>query len=248
MFAVVSDIHGNLEALDAVLADIARQGIVTVYCLGDLVGYGPNPVECIERATKWEGVLLGNFDHALLVDDFDGWGSSSAVKSVTWQRPSLLDSPQFAFLNSCPRTHREGDFLFVHGTPRNPLNEYLFPEDLYNPSKMAKVTACFEQYCFCGHTHVPGVFVEPEEAGGQWEFFSPQECNHFWRFDGRKTIINAGSVGQPRDGDRRACYVIVDGWDVTFHRVEYDVDATVAKVYATPELDNFLGDRLREGR
>ncbi len=112
---------------------------------------------------------------------------------------------------------------------------------------MTKIAALIERYCFCGHTHVPGVFVQPEGAGG-WQFLAPSEIHDFWRFDGRKAIVNVGSVGQQRDGDWRACYVTVEGWDVTFHRVEYDVDATVAKIYALPELDNFLGDRLREGR
>jgi diadenosine tetraphosphatase ApaH/serine/threonine PP2A family protein phosphatase len=232
-----------------VLADIARRGIVSVYCLGDLVGYGPNPVECIERALGWDLSILGNHDQAVLFDP-DGFGQT-AERAVFWTRSVLETAGRddlWSYLGERPRQYRECNFLFVHGSPRNPTNEYLWPEDTDNASKMAKVAAHFEQYCFCGHTHVPGVFVEPEAAGGQWEFLSPPECNHFWRFDGRKTIINAGSVGQPRDGDWRACYVTVDGWDVTFNRVEYDVDATVAKIYATPELDNFLGDRLREGR
>ena len=249
MFAIISDIHGNLEALEAVLADVARRGIITVYCLGDVVGYGPNPVECLEHATKWDVVLEGNFESALLTNDLDGWSAISAARSVLWSRELLMETPLFAFLAERPRSHREGDFLFVHGSPRNPLNEYIFPEDLYNQPKMTKIAAQMDRYCFCGHTHVPGVFVGPEGDGQSFtQFFSPEERNHFWRFDGRKTIVNVGSVGQQRDGDPRACYVTVDGWDVYFHRVEYDWPATRDKIYAIPELDNFLGDRLGEGR
>ena len=248
MFAVLSDIHGNLEALDAVLADVARRPASAIYCLGDLVGYGPNPVECIERATAWDTVLLGNHDHALLTNDLDGWGSTSAASSIVWARGFLVGTLPFAFLAQRPRTHREGDFLFVHGSARNPLNEYIFPEDIYNQRKMARIGDLIERYCFCGHTHNPGVFVEGETAQDGWQYFSPEERNHFWRFDGRKTIVNVGSVGQPRDNDPRACYVTVDGWDVSFHRVEYDWGTTRDKICAIPELDIILGDRLGEGR
>ncbi len=249
MFAVLSDIHGNLEALDAVLADIARRPVSAIYCLGDIVGYGPNPVECIERAMTWETSILGNHDCAVLVEP-DGFGQS-AERAIFWTR-ALLESPRrddiWAFLGELQRSNHQDDFLFVHGSARNPTNEYVFPEDIYNRPKMTKIAALLERYCFCGHTHIPGVFESPTEPEGEWRYFSTAECHHFWRFDGRKTIVNVGSVGQPRDEDWRACYVTVDGWDVTFHRVEYDIDTTVAKIYANLELDNFLGDRLREGR
>jgi diadenosine tetraphosphatase ApaH/serine/threonine PP2A family protein phosphatase len=249
MFAVLSDIHGNLEALDAVLADVARHPVSAIYCLGDVVGYGPNPIECFERAMKWDLVLLGNHDQAVMFDP-EGF-SSSAERAVLWTR-SVLEAARrndlWSYLAERPRSHRSDDFLYVHGSARNTLNEYVFPEDIFNRGKMERIAAQIDRYCFCGHTHVPGVFVESAERGGEWTFSAPQEINHFYRFDGRKTIVNVGSVGQPRDHDPRACYVTVDGWDLTFHRVPYDLDATVAKIYAIPELENFLGDRLREGR
>ena len=248
MFAVLSDIHGNLEALEAVLADIARRPVSAIYCLGDIVGYGPNPVECLEHALKWDLSILGNHDQAVLFDP-EGFGQS-AERAVFWTRRVLEESRRddlWNFLASRPRVCREGDFLFVHGSARNPLNEYVFPEDVYNQLKMERIGALLERYCFCGHTHVPGVFVEPE-GGGPWMFSAPDEVNHFWRFDGRKTIVNVGSVGPPRDANARASYITVDGWDMQFHRVTYDLETTIAKVHAIPELDNFLGDRLRDGR
>jgi diadenosine tetraphosphatase ApaH/serine/threonine PP2A family protein phosphatase len=248
MFAVLSDIHGNLEALDAVLADIARRPVSAVCCLGDIVGYGPNPVECLERAMTWGVVLSGNFDSACLADNTAHWSAVSAAKSLAWSRNLVTGLPHFNFLAQRPPTYCETEFLFVHGSARNPLHEYVFPEDIYNQPKMTQIASFVERYCFAGHTHVPGVFVEPDATDALWECFAPAEINHFWRFDGRKTIVNVGSVGQPRDGDPRACYVTVDGWDVTFHRIAYDVETTVAKIYEIPELDNFLGDRLREGR
>ena len=168
-----------------------------------------------------------------------------------WSRRILESSGRndlWDFLARLPKTAREGDFLFVHGSARNPTNEYIFPEDVLNQPKLVKIAALIERYCFGGHTHIPGVFVEPATSGRQWEFFAPAERNHFWRFDGLKTIVNVGAVGQPRDADWRACYVTVDGWDVTFHRVEYDWRKTRDKIRAIPDLDDFLGDRLGEGR
>jgi predicted phosphodiesterase len=249
MFAVLSDIHGNLEALDAVRADLARRPVSAVYCLGDLVGYGPNPVECIEAAREWDVVLTGDCDSQSLVDDI-GFSPTPIQRELHLVKAGLegASDAHWDFLAERPRTHREGDFLFVHGSPRNPLNEYVFPEDVYNQRKMDRIGELLACYCFCGHTHVPGVFVQPFAVGEQWQFYAPEERHHFWRFDGRKTIVNVGSVGQPRDGDRRAGYVTVDGWDVHFHRVEYDCQTTRDKIYAIPDLDNFHGDRLEEGR
>ncbi len=249
MFAVLSDIHGNLEALDAVLADIARRPVSAIYCLGDIVGYGPNPIECIDRAMKWDVALLGNHDHAAMVEP-DGFGQI-AERAIFWTRRVLTESCRedlWKYLAECPRSHPEGEMLFVHASPRSPLHEYIFPEDIYNQRKMQRISDLLDRYCFCGHTHIPGVFVAPSALAGDWHYFATDEVNYFWRFDGRKTILNVGSVGQPRDHDPRGCYVTVDGWDVMWHRVPYDVDTTVAKIYAIPELDNFLGDRLREGR
>jgi diadenosine tetraphosphatase ApaH/serine/threonine PP2A family protein phosphatase len=249
MWAVLSDIHGNLEALDAVLTDIAKRSVSRVYCLGDVLGYGPNPVECLEEAMKWDVVLLGNHDQAAMFDP-EGFGIN-AERAIRWTR-SVLESTGrddlWDFLSERPRSYKDGDFLFVHGSPRNTLNEYVFPEDIHNDRKMKQIGALMQRYCFNGHSHVPGVYTEPEEDEGGWQFTAPDELIGPHRLDGRKTIVNVGSVGQPRDLDWRASYVLVEGSDLTFHRVEYDVEATVAKIHAVPELADFLGDRLREGR
>ena len=251
MWAVLSDIHANLEALDAVLADVAKHRVSHIFCLGDILGYGPDPIACLQKVSdaNWDVVLSG-FDDVLACYDPDGY-STTGEASLYWLRRTLDSTcPEdlWLFLNTLPHSHTQGDSLFVHGSPRNPRNEYVFPEDIYNHRKMEKIGARINRYSFAGHTHVPGVFVEPEIAGQQWEYVSPQECFDFYRLNGRKTIVNVGAVGQPLDGNWRASYVLVDGWDVIFRRVEYDVDTTVQKIYAIPELDNFLGDRLREGR
>ena len=151
------------------------------------------------------------------------------------------------FLAGLPRTHQEGDSLFVHGSPRNPLNEYVFPEDIYNQRKMGGIFPLVEKHCFQGHTHVPGVFTESLQDDS-YHFKSPEEIDYIHKLDARKTMINVGSVGQPRDGDWRACYALLDRDIVLFRRVEYDVDTTVKKIYGITDLDHFLGDRLRDGR
>ncbi len=250
--ALVSDIHANLEALQAVLADIEQQGVTEIYCLGDTVGYGPNPLECVDLLSRFHIVLLGNHDQGVLFDP-PNW-SPSAERAIFWTREQLERSGsesvrdrRWEMLSSLPRTHRDGKMLHVHGSPRNPINEYIFPEDIYNLRKMTALFSLVELYCFQGHTHVPGVFVE-QAASELFEFRSPDEIAYTWQFDGRKTMVNVGSVGQPRDGDWRSCYVLLDGDTIQFRRVEYDVDTTVGKIYDVPELDNFLGDRLRQGR
>ncbi len=248
MIAILSDIHSNLEALQAVLKDAAAQGVDMYYCLGDVVGYGPNPRECLEQAMGFAITILGNHDQAALFDPKDF--NPTAERATYWTRDQI-DAPvrnrqaadrRWEFLSELPTTHRIGDVQLVHGSPANPLHEYVFPEDVYNQRKMDRIFGLIKRYCFVGHTHVPGVFTEPHA------FYSPDEIDHTYELDGRKTLCNVGSVGQPRDGDRRACYVLFDGKTVRFRRVEYDCDATAQKIYAFPDLDRFLGDRLRTGR
>ncbi len=246
--AIISDIHSNLEGLQAVLADITSQSITEVYCLGDIVGYGPNPRECIDLVMKCDVCLLGNHDQGALFDP-EGF-NTGAERAIFWTRDQLerpTDNPEdqarrWDFLGELPRNHREDGLLFVHGSPRNPLNEYVFPEDVYNRRKMEKIFGLVEQNCFQGHTHVPGVFTE------SMQFLSPEEIGHTYALDEEKLMFNVGSVGQPRDGDPRSCYIVLEEASVTYRRVEYDFGVTAQKIYDTPELDNFLGDRLREGR
>jgi len=246
--ALISDIHSNLEALQAVLADIRDQGIAEVYCLGDIVGYGPNPRECIDLVMNCKVCLLGNHDQGALFDP-EGF-NTGAERAIFWTREQLeggggdssAGARRWDFLGELPRNHQEGPLLFVHGSARNPLNEYVFPEDIYNRRKMEKIFALVERYCFQGHTHVPGVFTE------DFRFLSPDEIGNEHRLGEQKLMFNVGSVGQPRDGDPRACYVILEDELVRFRRVEYPFEETIQKIYAIPDLDNFLGDRLRDGR
>jgi predicted phosphodiesterase len=269
--ALISDIHGNLEALEAALEDIRAQGITEIYCLGDIIGYGPNPRECIDRVMEsCKVTLLGNHDQGALFDP-DGF-NIGAERAIFWTREQLENPSdrnnerRWEFLGELPRFHRNNPFLFVHGSPRNPLSEYIFPEDIYNHRKMERLFQLVERYCFQGHTHVPGVFTE------NFQFFAPEEIDNEYTLGEGKVMINVGSVGQPRDGDPRGCYVILDdglppGQDgaegskptaepprptgavsATFRRIPYDFETTIQKIYAIPELEPFLGDRLRQGR
>ncbi len=248
MKAIISDIHSNLEALTAVLADIKAQGIKDIYCLGDVVGYGPNPRECVDLVMDAKLVIMGNHDQGAMFDP-DGF-NASAERAIFWTRGQLESGPEpkavrekrWEFLAERPRSHREENYLFVHGSARNPLNEYVFPEDIYNQRKMERIYALVEKYCFQGHTHVPGIFTEG------LQFLPPDEIGGSHKLDGTKTLCNVGSVGQPRDGNWKACYVVLKDDVINFRRVEYDVDKTVKKIYDVPDLENFLGDRLREGR
>jgi predicted phosphodiesterase len=250
--AIISDIHSNLEALEAVLADIQDQDIKVIYCLGDLVGYGPNPCEVIDEIMKCPVCLLGNHDQGALFDP-EGF-NTGAERAIFWTRAQLengsgtpqLRQQRWDFLGELPRNYQEleGKLLFVHGSARNPLNEYVFPEDIYNKRKLEKIFALIPQHAFQGHTHVPGVFT----AGENFNFFSPEELNFEYRLGRDKTMINVGSVGQPRDGNPRACYIVLDDDVVSFRRVDYEYEKTIAKIYEVPDLDNFLGDRLRDGR
>jgi predicted phosphodiesterase len=251
--AIISDIHSNLEAFQAVLKDIEKQNISEIYCLGDVVGYGPNPRECVDLVMRCKIVLLGNHDQGAMFDP-EGF-NPPAERAIFWTR-AQLESPaenhqlrerRWEFLAERPRSFRENGFLYVHGSARNPLNEYVFPEDIYNQRKMERIFALVDRYCFQGHTHVPGIFTEqvPDDL---YQFHSPEEIDYVYRLDGRKLLCNVGSVGQPRDGDCRACYIMLDNETIRYRRVEYDVESTIRKIYAIPDLENFLGDRLRDGR
>ncbi len=252
MLAIVSDIHSNLEALRRVLDDIERRGIETIYCLGDIMGYGPEPGECLDLVSeRMTFSLCGNHDHAVFYEPLNF--NVSAERAAFWTRATVEDESdhekrcrRWRFLGSLsPRAEIDG-MLFVHGSPRKPINEYLFPDDVYtNPSKLLSNFDRMEQLtCFCGHTHVPGVFVDdpyfepPEELGESGRYTIGDE----------KVIINVGSVGQPRDRDPRAAYVIVDGDEVEFVRVEYDIEVTAKKIRDNSNLDDFLAARLFDGK
>jgi diadenosine tetraphosphatase ApaH/serine/threonine PP2A family protein phosphatase len=249
MYAVISDIHGNLEAFTAVLAEIDKRGIQQIICLGDVVGYGPNPMECLDLVQgRCRSCLMGNHDFAVFYEPFNF--NSGAEAACYWTRKQFEEDPEgerragrWKFLGALPARIRTNEFVAVHASPRRPINEYIFPDDIYtNPGKFVSIFERFERLCFVGHTHVPGVFLEGPD------FYSPDELDYKFDVTDEKAVINVGSVGQPRDRDPRASFAIVNENRIEFVRLMYDVDTTVKKVAAIDELDNFLGTRLLDGR
>ncbi len=254
--AVISDIHGNLEALAAVLDDIAARGVRRILCLGDVVGYGPDPAACLDLvADKAELTIMGNHDFAALYEPENF--NIGAEAACYWTRQVLEDEPdksardrRWDFLGSLPvkvvlpgEESPVGEMTLAHGSPRRPVNEYVFPDDIYNnPNKLHGLFDRFGQLCLIGHTHVPGVFLPAPD------FYSPEELGGTYEVNEHPALVNVGSVGQPRDRDVRASYVLLESGRIRFARVAYDVETTIRKVRGIRELDDYLGSRLREGR
>ena len=248
--ALISDVHANLEALQAVLAHIKDQQIDEIVCLGDIIGYGPDPIACLDIVMEHCALtILGNHDQAAIFDP-EGF-NPVASKAIYWTRDQLekniggrdKNDKRWDFLGELPRRHEDGEILFVHGSPRDPTNEYVFPEHAFDPHRMADLMRRVTKYCFQGHTHIPGVFLE------DGRFFTPEMLESQWTLGDEKAMVNIGSVGQPRDENRKACYVTLD-WEnkiIQYHRVAYDFETTRQKIYDIPDLDNMLGDRLSRG-
>lgn len=256
--AVISDIHGNAEALRAVLDDIKSRGISKIVCLGDIVGYGPEPLECVDMVREhcaW--ALMGNHDFGVLYEPTNF--NPAAESSAYWTREQFdaeaddqLRADRYDFLGRLRVRMVEElagpgtPVLAVHASPRRPINEYVFPDDAQDaPDKMEAIFDRVERVALCGHTHVPGVFTDEPD------FYAPTELGEerSYKFlPDEKAIINVGSVGQPRDHDPRASYAILDDGTVTFARVEYDVKTTADKIKNIPELHDWLGERLYDGR
>ncbi len=245
MKAILSDVHGNAEALRAVLEDIEKRGIKEIYCLGDLVGYGPEPVECIEFARAFRVNLLGNHEDAIL---FEPEGFSQRAKlAAEWtrkelERASFGGEDLFEFLGSLSKRHLENGVIYVHGSPRDPTQEYIFPTDVKRSQKLKSIFSRFDKVCFAGHTHYTGIITDKKE------FLSPPDLCNIYVIDEEKALINVGSVGQSRDGNSKAGYVTFDGDTVVFHRVKYDVKKTADKILNMHGLDDSLGTRLLAGK
>lgn len=250
--AIVSDIHSNLEALSAVLQDIEANKADRIVCLGDVIGYGPQPLECVDIARKtFEFTILGNHEEAVL---YGAVGFNPKAKAaIDWTREQFhleaeeedLRNARWQFLGEMPISvePEDGDGVaFVHGSPRDPTREYVFPTDVLNPEKIYGIFEHVERVAFNGHTHAPGVMTE------SGLFKLPQDEDNEFVLDEEKVIINVGSVGQPRDGNHRSSYVLFDGERVIFRRVAYDIEATIKKMEVIDRLPDYLAHRLREGR
>lgn len=250
-FAIISDIHSNLEALQEVLAEIDQRDHSTIFCLGDVVGYGPDPESCSDLVrARCEKTIRGNHDEALFsgAERFNPFARAAIRFTRERLKPGLLRgkacSERWEWLRTLPLSFRRGDLLFVHGSPRDPVNEYVYQEDVYFnvEPKLREIFEATEHVVFCGHTHVPVIMRSDLKT------FAPAGDVFEHRIEsGYKYIINCGSVGQPRDRDPRACWVEVEGDIVRHHRVPYDFNITAAKIQKIPLLDEILGTRLAKG-
>lgn len=239
-YAILSDIHGNLEALRAVLAD-ARERSDAFLCLGDVVGYGADPEACIDVvARQCEVVVGGNHEHAVagLLDL--SWFNVWARAAAEWTR-ARLDDDERAWLGGLPLVREVGDATLVHASPANPADwDYLVSaEDGY-----AAFGAFAGRLCFVGHSHLPRAWAQ-----GSWGRDHDVAAAEVRLATGCRYIVNVGSVGQPRDRDPRAAYAL---WDlearrVTICRVAYDLQTAREKIVRAG-LPRFLADRLAAGR
>ncbi len=241
MIAVISDIHGNLEALEAVLVDARKEGATDVICLGDIVGYGADPNRCVELVRESSAaVVLGNHDAAALdpaeADEFN----PLARDAILWTRRTLSPA-NLEMLRSLPMAHVRDEIRYVHASPEAPET---WPYVLNVADAQFAFSAFSEAVCFIGHTHVPTWMVL--EDGMVIDMIVAEQLE--MRGEGR-ALINVGSVGQPRDGDWRASYVLFDREQrrVVARRVEYALEAATAKILAAG-LPEELAHRLSFGR
>lgn len=249
MDAIISDVHGNLAALEAVL-DVIRQGRNSrVLCLGNVVGYGPDSADCVRHSADWDITVAGDWDRAMLDHDPREW-PASLNRHIAFVREQIGAAADASALRERLGLYRscfeEADGLYVHGTPGN-LRGWVFPEDVYCPEKLGRIADQFDgPALFCGGTHLPGVFRLAGGAG--WEFHAPRPGDSYRLTDATKIIVTVGSVGQPRDGDPRASFVIRDGDQIQFVRVPYDIRRTIHRIRSLQGIDPIHGDRLLEGR
>ena len=238
-YAVVSDVHSNIDSLETVLAMLHDDD--ALLCLGDIVGYGPNPNECVERIrARATATVLGNHDVAA-VDNFGlAYFNPAAREAMKWTQ-SVLTPENVAWLDSLGYEFRMPDFLLVHGAPVNYF-EYI----LDKPAAARAFAATDAPIIFIGHTHIAEVYTLHPDGGIAHAHL--QQGGEVPLEDGARYLINVGSVGQPRDRDRRSSFVIVNDTYVEFVRLDYDVETTVRKIHDNPDLDNFLGTRLLDGR
>ena len=222
---VISDIHANLNALEAVLEDAGS--FDAVWCLGDLVGYGPDPEECVNRIRHLPNLvcLLGNHDAAVIGSLDQEAFNHEANLAVNWTRKQLSESSLEYLRNLNPRAETMGVTL-SHGSPRNPIWEYLLD--------LNTVTTNFSFFntklCLVGHTHIPIMYIYNGNGTVEW---SVPQSDAVTPISGR-VILNPGSVGQPRDRDPRAAYAMFNPEDLTWQarRVAYDIDSVAQRIIA----------------
>ena len=221
-YAIVADIHANLAAFTAVVEDIERQGgAEKLWCLGDIVGYGPDPHECIELLRQTEHVCVaGNHDWAALGKVSTDAFNPDAAAAAHWTAGQLTPADK-VYLDNLPLVIDEDEFTLVHGSPREPVWEYVISTSIAREN----FSHFKSRFCLVGHSHSPLVFVRDEKGNCSASGFSPRVK---LALGDNRLIINPGSVGQSRDSDPRASYAIYDSrmMLVRLYRIPYDIKAT----------------------
>jgi len=239
--ALISDVHSNLEALQSVLRDIEKNGVEKIHFLGDSVGYGSEPNKCIQLISKHCDIkLLGNHDYAALgLITLSGFNKAARM-SVEWTQ-TQLKKKSIEALADFEMTSTFLDYFLVHASPAEPEEwDYIL-----NMDQAKEQFAHFTQsVCFVGHSHIPNIFVEEND---EIKSFTPKQTTELEK--NKRYIINIGSVGQPRDNDPKACYLIVDtdSARIEYRRVGYDIGKTQGKMRKAM-LPDFLVERLAVGR
>jgi predicted phosphodiesterase len=241
-YAIISDIHGNVEALQAVLDDIKKKPVDTIICLGDIVGYYPDPEKCIELVKKHTSLCVaGNHDYAAIGRIDTSNFTYYAFAAMEWTKANISDDTK-KYLGSLPLTIEKDDMFFTHSSPSNPQAwVYVFPDS--EEAVFEAFNSLTYRLNFIGHTHWPSIMIQSEDR-----IMLHQE--HTIKFNGEHYyLINVGSVGQPRDFDSRACYVVYDTGTqtVSLVRVSYDFTITQRKIRSS-HLPLFLAERLEKGR
>ncbi|PYJ11824.1 MAG: metallophosphoesterase [Verrucomicrobia bacterium] len=238
-YAILSDLHANLEATEAVMADARAHDCTHFVCLGDVVGYNANPHECVEIVQKLEcPVVKGNHDEQAALSESSRGFNALAEAAINWTREHLTEEDK-AWLRALPLTLPVRDFSIVHATLDAPDQwGYVFN----SLDAVASFAYQNTSVCFFGHTHVAGAFVREEGV-------RKVKVDQLTIEEAKKYFINVGSVGQPRDGDWRAAYCIyhVENNVVEQRRVKYDL-ATAQKKIIEAGLPHLLADRLELGR
>jgi predicted phosphodiesterase len=236
--AVLSDIHSNLVALDAVLAHLGS--VDAIWHLGDVVGYGPDPDGVVARLEELGAVgVRGNHDAAAIGGAEIEWFNTDARAAIEWTR-RVISAPTKAWLAGLPERLLEADYTLVHGSPREPIWEYITS----SPVARANLAFITTRFGLHGHTHLPVVWAEED---GRIVSIAPGDGSTF-ALAGRRALLNPGSVGQPRDGIPEAGYMVIDSEAerATWHRVAYDIEAVQAAMRAK-KLPGRLVDRLSYG-
>jgi predicted phosphodiesterase len=237
--AVVSDIHSNLAALDAVLDDLPE--VEQIWALGDIVGYGPQPNEVIARLRERDvRAVLGNHDGAAIGTVDTSWFNVDAATAVHWTA-TVIDEPSRAWLASLPMRRTEGELTAVHGSPRDPIWEYVASPGVAR----ANLAEFGTRWCLCGHTHLPVIYHANRDRMAVVEAIPGRPIT----LNASRAILNPGSVGQPRDGNPDASYLVFDTESrrAEYRRVAYDIARTQGLMREV-DLPGRLVDRLAWGR